>query len=320
MPTHPRLAHLLIRANEQGEAKLGATLCALVEERDILRGEYGPPVADLRLRLDLLNGTSSSVMSASLAGAQVDHDGIRRLRQVATDLSQRLRENLRNAKDENQSGPNSASNVDNAGVFLALAYPDRVAQRRAGSDARYLLRSGTGAALPRHDAMADSLFLAIADLDGAPPEFRIARAIPISRAEIDAAFSGQFIRESVVEWDSTARAVRARNRTKLGAIVLEDHAVANADPERILAAFIAEVARVGVDALPWSGDAHRIRARLNFLHINTRDELGNSPWPGVDNRTLNATLHDWFAPAIAGLRQMGRIDARASSVKRCCRC
>ncbi|MEP6779865.1 MAG: ATP-dependent helicase HrpB [Gemmatimonadaceae bacterium] len=338
LPTHPRLAHLLIRANEQGESKLGATLCALVEERDILRGEFGPPVVDLRLRLDLLNGTSESAMGASLAGANVDHDGIRRLRQVSSDLQQRLRENSRSSNRANQkSSPSSTANSvkqnatlssttnsvkqhpilsstansDDAGSLLALAYPDRIAQRRTGSDARYLLRSGTGASLPRHDAIADSPFLAIADLDGAPPEFRIARAIPITRAEIDVAFSDQFIRESVVEWDSTSRAVRARNRTRLGAIVLDDHAVANTDPGKILAAFIAEIARVGADALPWSDDAQRTRARLNFLHTRARDVSQNPTWPDTGNDALTSTLNEWLAPSIAGLRkwdELSRVD------------
>ncbi|MEP6764455.1 MAG: ATP-dependent helicase HrpB [Gemmatimonadaceae bacterium] len=322
LPTHPRLAHLLIRANEHGEAKLGATLCALIEERDILRGQFGPPVADLRLRLDLLHGTPASAMSVSLAGAQVDHDGVRRVRQVASDLQQRLRENTRNSDSANQRpSPSSATdsvklnptvssttNSDDPGALLALAYPDRIAQRRSGSDARYLLRAGTGASLARHDAIADSPFLSIADLDGTPPEFRIARAIPITRAEIDAAFADQFIRESVVEWDSTARAVRARNRTKLGAIILDDHAVANADPEKILAAFISEIARVGADALPWSDDAQRTRARLNFLHANIRDASQLTSWPDVSNIALTSTLAEWLAPSIAGLRKWDELS------------
>ena len=95
LPTHPRLAHLLITAAGQHQLKLGAAICALIEERDILQGEFGSPVADLRLRLDLLNGTSQSALGPSLAGAQVDHDALRRVRQLATELQQRLIENMR---------------------------------------------------------------------------------------------------------------------------------------------------------------------------------------------------------------------------------
>ena len=303
LPTHPRLAHLLIRASEQNETKLGATLCALIEERDVLRGDFGPPVADLRLRVDLLHGASPSALGASLAGAHVDHDGVRRIRQVASDLQQRLRDNTR----LNESAPLNAAtasanaNSDHAGALLAFAYPDRIAQRRTGSDARFLLRSGAGASLSPHDAMADSEFLAIADLDGAPPEYRIARAIPLTREAINTNFGDQFDREWVVEWDHSLRAVRARKRVKFGAIVLEDHAVANSDPAQVLTVFLAEVARVGADALPWTNDAQRTRLRLQFLHTHNR--VHNADFPDVSNNALTATRTEWLAPSLAGLRK-----------------
>ena len=312
LPTHPRLAHLLIRANEQHELQLGAQLCALIEERDILRGEYGPPIADMRLRLDALKGASAAVLGPSLVGASIDHDAMRRVRQVATDLGHRLREHaneLATRSKDNSNDPDASrarvGSSDDAGVLLACAYPDRIAQRRSGNEPRYVLRSGTGAALPKHDPIADSPYLAVADLDGTPPEYRIARAIPLTRAELDANFADQFITETFVEWDSTARAVRARTRTKLGAIVLDEHAQSNPNATDVRDAFLSEIARVGVDALPWSDSARNMRARIQFLHTH------DAHWPDVSDEALATTLSDWLAPSITGLRkwdELARID------------
>jgi ATP-dependent helicase HrpB len=295
IPAHPRLAHLLVKAREQGEGHLGADLCALIEERDVLRGEYGPPVADLRLRLELLQGVSPAALSASLSGAQVDGDSVRRIRQVAADLRARLREN---ANDEVRSDTSRRTrNADDAATLLALGYPDRVAQRRAGSDPRYLLRSGVGASLLRHDPLADAPFLAIADLDGAPPEFRIARAIPLTRDEVFATLGAQIVRESVVEWDDTSRSVRARRRALLGAIVLEDHVVATSDGALVLRVLMREIVRSGIDTLPWSDSAQHLRERLQFMHAH------DNRWPDISAEALAANIEQWLAPSIEGMRR-----------------
>jgi ATP-dependent helicase HrpB len=69
--------------------------------------------------------------------------------------------------------------ISTTGVLLALAFPDR-AQRRV-EEPRFLLRGGAGAAVKRGDALADAPFLAIAELDGAPPEYRVARGADHAR-------------------------------------------------------------------------------------------------------------------------------------------
>jgi len=324
LPTHPRFAHLLVRARETHSTQLGAELCALAEERDVLRGEYGPPPSDLRLRLELMRGASASALGASLAGAHADYDGVRRLRQTASDLRARLATREYNTSEtptSDRSTRNATAGgdththredttaIDSAGTLLALAYPDRVAQHRAGSEPRFLMRSGVGASLLRHDALASSPFLAIADLDGAPPEYRIARAIPLTRDEVLATFGDQIIRTSVVEWDDDSRSVRARRRAQLGAIVLEDHVWSSPDPQVVAAAFTAEIKRAGVDALPWSDSANNVRARMNFLYA--QKQLHDSAWPDVGAHALEATLGDWLAPAIAGLRrwdELAKVD------------
>lgn len=296
LPTHPRLAHLLIRARESGTTQLGAEVAALVEERDVLRGEYGPPPADLRLRLELMHGASSNSIGASLAGAQADYDGVKRLRQTASDLRSRMTD------DREAVASNGANSIDDAGILLALAYPERVAQHRAGSEPRFLMRSGVGASLLRHDALASSPFLAIADLDGAPPEYRIARAIPLTREEVVATFGDQITRTSVVEWDEDSRSVRAKRRVQLGAIVLEEHALNSADPDDVLTTFLAEIRRAGLDALPWSDSAQTMRSRMRFAH--TQD----NSWPDVTAAALSDSLGDWLAPTIAGLRKWDELS------------
>ena len=189
-------------------------------------------------------------------------------------------------------------------MLLALAYPDRVAQRRVGAEPRYLLRNGSGAALPRHDALHDAPYLAVAELDGQPPEYRIARAAPMSLDEIRADFGDQFVRESLVAWDERAKRVQAVERVMLGALVLEEKPQREPDADAVRAAVLAQLARVGVEGWPLSAGAQRLRERLAFVHHHLSGE-----WPEVSSATLVESAGTWLAPFLDGVRTWGQIES-----------
>ena len=129
-----------------------------------------------------------------------------------------------------------------AGVLLALAYPDRVAQRRPGSRERYLLRNGLGARV-RPQALGAQEYLVAAELDGRLPESEILLGAPISLGEIRSIFAADIAEESVVEWDPGAEAVRAVRRERLGALVLREGTLADPEPERVTDALLEGIRR-----------------------------------------------------------------------------
>ena len=300
LPLQPRLAHLAIVAAERGALPLGAAIAALLEERDIVRYDGLPPQSDMRLRTELLrrDGAQGAV------GVAVDRDGVRRVRQTADDLARR-------AAGGGASAALVRATWDDAdtGALLALAYPDRVAQRRSGAEPRYLLRNGSGAVLAKHDALHDAAYLAIADLEGTSPEARIVRAAPITLEELREDFGEQFVRVQRVEWDERTKAVRARKRTMLGAIVMEDVVWSDADPTVVLQVVVgairAQLARSGIDALPFSQAASRLRERMAFVHAH------DASWPDVSVAALSASLEVWAGPYLDGVRtwsQLASVD------------
>ncbi len=300
LPLQPRLAHLVLTAVQRNVLPLGAAIAALLEERDIVRYDGLPPQSDLRLRTELLRRDGGQ----GAVGVAVDRDGVRRVRQTADDLARRTA----------GVGPGAATlrtSWDDAdtGSLLALAYPDRVAQRRIGAEPRYLLRNGSGAVLAKHDALHDAPYLAIADLEGTSPEARIVRAAPITLDELREDFGDQFERVQLVDWDERAKAVRARRRTMLGAMVIDDVMWADADAEvvlhRVLDAIRAQLQRSGIEALPFSPAATRLRERMAFLHAHDAD------WPNVSVSMLSASLEAWAGPFLDGVRtwaQLASID------------
>ena len=296
LPLQPRLAHLAITAAERGALPLGAAIAALLEERDIVRYDGLPPQSDMRLRTELLRRDGAQ----GAAGVAVDRDGVRRVRQTADDLARRT------AGGASGVAPSRASWDDaDTGSLLALAYPDRVAQRRSGAEPRYLLRNGSGAVLAKHDALHDAPYLAIADLEGTSPEARIVRAAPITLEELREDFGEQFERVQLVEWDERTKAVRARKRTMFGAIVIDDVVWTDADPAVVLQAVVgairAQLARSGIEALPFSQAASRLRERMAFVHAH------DASWPDVSVAALSASLEEWAEPYLDGVRTWGQL-------------
>jgi ATP-dependent helicase HrpB len=309
LPLQPRLAHLVLVAVARGQGRLGALIAALLEERDVLRGDGGPPPADLRLRVDAVGRGEGWVPGA----VQVDRDVARRVREQADALHGRLASARAPAATATLREDGHADD-EAVGALLALAYPERVAQRRAGGDLRYLLRNGTGATLQRGDPLAGAEWLAIAELDGAPPEYRVARAAPLTRADLDDDFGAQMTREEMVEWDAAADLVRARRRLRLGALVVEDAPWRDADPALVADVLLREIGRRGIDALPWSTGAVRLRERLSFLHHH------EPTWPDVSATALLADADRWLRPHLAEVRRwsdLERVEWHDALLSRC---
>jgi ATP-dependent helicase HrpB len=282
---HPRLAHMVLRARELGHGAVGCVVAALLEERDIMRTNSTTRDADLRHRVSL-------IVDASADAAAIDRDVVRRVR----DLGRRLRSTLGIRSDE-------LVDPEDAGWVLALAYPDRVAQRRGGAGHRYLLRNGLGAVLPEGGSLTGAPFLTIAEIDGRVPESRIFLAAPLERADVDRLFADQLSVDDVVEWDPGVGTVVAVRREQLGAIVLRESPIRTASDEPIARALLSALRRADDLTLTWTDHAHQLRQRLAFMH-----ELDPS-WPDVSDAALAGSMEHWLLPHLIGLRR--RTDVQA---------
>ena len=280
LPVHPRLGHMLLRARDLGVASLACEVAALLSERDVLRGLGGVIDADIGYRLNVLRGGGASSVPL---GAEIDRDALLRARGDADRLARRLGVRI-----------DGAQSVDPVGVLLALAYPDRIAQRRDGDRPRYVLRNGRGAELTGAQALARSPYIVAADLDDRGVESRVFLAAAVDLNDILRLFGDQITNEDSVEFDSSSATVVARRRKRLGAIVLADNPLTHPDPLQIAAAMLGEVRRRGLRSLPWSGAARRLRERMAFVARH------DSRWPDVSDQALTANLELWLGSVVDG--------------------
>lgn len=272
---HPRLSHMVLRAAAGGFGSLACDLAALLGERDPLRNLRDAIGTDIRRRVDALTNTRD------YPGA--DHGALVRARNQSRRWVARL-----------PSG-NTTRSDDSIGRVLALAFPDRVAQRRAGQASRFLLRNGTGATVPDGDPLGGEAFLVVAESDGRVPEARAWLAAPLGVEDIEEDFGDQIVDVRRVEWDDE-RGVRAWHERCLGALVLSRTADRDPDPPLVAAAVAGAIRRHGLSVLPWDEGAQRLRQRLAFLHVNDRS------WPDMSDESLITSLLEGLQEKLGQVR------------------
>jgi ATP-dependent helicase HrpB len=293
---HPRLAHMMLRARELGHGGIACDIAALLTERDVLRAGPGSRDCDLRLRLELLRERAASRHLPP--GLTLDRGSLERAREQAGQWRRQL-----GVTDEL---PDRA----HAGCVVALAYPDRVAQRRGAKAGSFRLASGSGAVLDPADPLAAEEFLGIAELDGDPRNARIFLAAPLARGDIETVFASHIERADRVAWDAREEAVLARRQERLGALILRDDPLPDAPPTALQSALIEGLQALGLDALPWTRDATALRDRIRFVR-----GLEGEAWPDLSDSVLSASLGEWLGPFLAGITrrsQLSRLDLAAA--------
>jgi ATP-dependent helicase HrpB len=298
MPLHPRLAHMLLRCRTGGQLALACDLAALLTERDILRarpGAFRP--SDLESRLVLLTHyrERGEKTSPGITG-DLDPHACRQVLRAARQYRRQLAGAISNTGDGLTPG-----------ALLALAYPDRVARRRPGQPACYLLASGREVRLREDDPLIGEEFLVAAHLDAGRKEGRVYLAAGVSERELRSVLSDQIGQVSEVAWDQRTKAVVARREERLGAVVLSRQMLADADPQAAVEAMLTGIRKMGIACLPWSRAARDWQARV----LSLRHWQPAADWPDLSDATLLAKLSEFLGPYLSGItrrEQLGNLD------------
>ncbi|WEN15295.1 ATP-dependent helicase HrpB [Rhodanobacter sp. AS-Z3] len=290
----PRLAAAALRAPLPLRA-LVADLLALLDARSPMRGEQSRN-DDLRVRLSALQawrdrrGASTRDADAgALAAIEQASKGWRRRLEVNTAAS---------------GVPHSHS----VGDLLAHAFPDRIAHRDENNANRYTLANGRGARLHENTALLGEPWLVVVELRRDSRDSLILAAAPLDPRVLERDFPAQFTRERSLRWNEQRGAAEAFDESRFGGIVLERRSVP-VKPADALPAMLAAVRARGLDTLPWSEQARRLRARMQALR-NWMPELG---LPDVADAALLASLEDWLAPCLQGRHRLDALEPEALS-------
>ncbi|WP_439142081.1 ATP-dependent helicase HrpB [Pseudooctadecabacter sp.] len=273
LPLHPRLAHMLALAG-----KAAAPLAALLADRDILKG--APVDGLMRLK--------------ALAGARVPHE-------VHKGALARVKQEARRLAKLAPSRPD-APVLENPApeTMAALAYPDRIAQRRKGDAPRYVLSGGKGAVLDGADPLAGAPYLVVTDTDGHPREAKIRSALRLDEAILRDIARDRITLTHLCQWSKRDSRVQARVQERLGAVVLSDRLWDAASEADIAAAMVDGIRSLG---LRLNGPAARFRARVELMRAV------DPSLPDMADEALVDTLEHWLQPYLTGVQTVAQWKA-----------
>ncbi len=291
LPTHPRLAALLLSAKQMNLLDLGCDLVALLSEPDPWRRSEStikPSDCDLLDRLEDF-------------WRRLARQRLEQFTTVARGADYWRRHfDLPPARSKS---PQVSS--EQTSLLLATAFPERIGKVRPETR-RYLLASGQGVQLSPQSALQSPTYLVAVELRGGRgPEPEVCLASSFSRELLEQRFP-DLPWTSECRWDRASGRVLSVQQQRFGELVIQERP-AQPSAEELAGAVIQGIREEGLQILNWTATANKLRARLNFLHRALPEE----GWPDLSEETLLAELEDWLLPFLGGIRsraQLSKLD------------
>ncbi|KAA5548825.1 ATP-dependent helicase HrpB [Adhaeribacter rhizoryzae] len=266
LPTHPRIAHMLLKAEETGQLPLATDIAAVLEERDPLPRDTG---IDLNLRVEALGRyRQENVGGKALKKIEKIAASYRRLFNISLD--------------------NGTVDPYETGVLLAHCYPERIAYARPGNNAQFQLANGSYAQAGHRDDLAHEPWLAVAQLDARQGMGKIFLASPLNPRDLAPLVKQQ----DVVTWDTTDGELTATRDLRIGSIVLQSKPLPPPDDKHRVPAIMEAIKKEGEQLLNFSEAVTQWQRRV----LSLRKWRPQEAWPDVSTPTLLMTNPEWLRP------------------------
>lgn len=290
LPTHPRLAHMLLQAGSRNR-QLACDIAALLSERDPMqRRGSADSNSDLTIRLEAMNQYRQGGKPGGF-----NAQALSRLKQVATQFQKML-------PDEHTNTPPLSP-----GECLALAFPDRIGKARKANSHQYLLSNGRAAALPQHDALSGTDCIVVGALDAGHRDGRIWLAAGIDELTLQNQFAEQLVSQREVLWDDQAQAVRAQKVVRLGALLLNQQVQALSAEDDPTPLLLNQVNKLGLSRFASYPALQQLQGKIALL----RKHLPEQNWPDLSDQALLDSSEEWLPSWLGGVssqKQLLKID------------
>lgn len=273
IPAHPRIAHMLVKANELGKTALATDIAAILEERDPLDPEVG---VDINLRIEALRRARRENLSIK---------GLNKLEKIA----QQYRRLFQTIVDNGVVDPYET------GLLIAFAYPERIAYARPGNNAQFQLANGKIAMIGHRDELAHESWLAVSHIDARENMGKIFMASPINPKDLM-----PLVKEKkIIKWDSKKGGLIAVKNLGIGGIVLKSVPLNDISEEEKLDAISNGIRENGVQLLDFSEEVLQLISRVNSLRIWNNDDS----WPDWSMENLIENNENWLLPYLGQVKR-----------------
>lgn len=274
LPCHPRIAHLLLMAEESDlSLALATDIAAILEERDPLPKEAG---IDINLRIEALRRQRQEKRMPR---------SMERIEKVASSYR-----NIFGIREDN-----SPVNPYETGVLLVHAYPERIACARPGNNAQFQLSNGTYAMAGHKDDLAHESWLAVSNVDARDGMGKIFMASPLNPKDLAPLVKEQ----EVITWDTRKGGLISTRDLRIGSIVLQSKQLPNPDPKYLIQAISDAVKKEGESLLDFNEEVVQWQNRV----LSIRQWRPQEEWPDVSTTTLLLTNMEWLSPSLDRIKR-----------------
>lgn len=264
LPCHPRMARMMMGCKSNAMKALACDIAALLEEKDPMADT---PDTDLTLRIYALR----------TARRRRQPGRWQRIAQIAAEYRRMMH------ADED----NSDIAPEDAGLLIAMAYPERIAKATDGIGS-YRLASGDNVRLDTADQQSAYEWLAIASLHTAPGT--MGRVFLAARLNPDDLGTMATERDNVA-WDTKQGCVTMRHELRIGKLVVSSKPIHDADSQAIVDIICEAMRKDGMSMMAWSDDKVAQTQQRVAQVAAWHPELDI---PDISTEHLMATAKDWL--------------------------
>lgn len=273
LPCHPRIAHMLLLAEDHDQLELATDIASLLEERDPLGKEAG---IDLNTRIEALRTHRREQREGRKLG---------RIAQVAAQYRKLF---------EIEEG-NDAIDPYETGVLLTHAYPERIACARPGNNAQFQLSNGRYAMAGHREDLAAEPWLAISHIDARDGMGKIHMASPLNPRDL-----APLVKEKeVITWDTEDGGLVANLNLCIGSIILKSTPLPDPNPDYLVGAIIDAIKKEGAQLLDFNEEVTQWQNRV----ISLRKWNPDQQWPEVSTSSLLLTCAEWLSPYLTNVKK-----------------
>jgi ATP-dependent helicase HrpB len=281
LPTHPRIAHLLLEASDKVSTSLATDIAAILEERDPLAKESG---ADLALRVEALRKWRKGEKHFA------DRSVLERIERLAANWRRILKVDIDNTIPQDTE----------VGRLLVAAYPERIAQQQGKHSERYKLANGRVVKLQEHDPLMRESWLCAAQLDAGSGEGKIFLAAALHTADLL-----KLAREQeAIRWDDERNIVIGITEKRVGNLVLESKPLAAIPDDKRIDVLCSMIQSKGLKAIGWTDAQYEWQARVMSIKQWRPEEA----WPDVREERLLETVAAWLAPFLININKLSELQ------------
>ncbi len=267
LPCNPRIAHMLLMAEELEQEVLATDLAATLEEKDPLNAKEAG--IDINERIKALRRFRTNNGKGKAFG-------------LIERVAKSYRELMEIEVDNEKFDPYMT------GLLLAYAYPERIAFARPGNQAQFQLANGTYAEFSHKDSLSRESWLSVGRIDNREGTGKIFSALPLNPKDL----KGLVKTVLSAQWDLMTNDLIVHTELRIGHIVLKSSPMDDPSDEERARALCDVVRKDGRNLLNFTPEFKAWQAAI----FDAQQKNPLSRFPEVDTDSLLLSCAEWLAP------------------------